>query len=83
MILELTPRITPNGSVELNILVTQEYSREMIRARPMINTNPVNTQVIENGGTAVIGGLHSFYSSLEDQKELILFITPRIIHADV
>jgi len=59
--LEVTPQITPEGNVILNVDVAKDSRGEETRfAGPVINTKHVNTQVlVENGGTVVIGGIFS------------------------
>jgi type IV pilus assembly protein PilQ len=56
--LEVTPQITPEGNVILNLEVNKDRRGETTTAGPAINTNQVQTQVlVENGGTVVIGGI--------------------------
>jgi type IV pilus assembly protein PilQ len=57
--LEVTPQITPEGNVILNVDVAKDSRGEETRfAGPVINTKHVSTQVlVENGGTVVIGGI--------------------------
>jgi len=56
--LEVTPQITPEGNVILDLLVNKDSRGELTAAGPAINTKQVQTQVlVENGGTVVIGGI--------------------------
>jgi type IV pilus assembly protein PilQ len=56
--LEVTPQITPEGDVILDVFVTKDSRGETTPAGPAINTKRVRTQVlVENGGTVVIGGI--------------------------
>lgn len=81
LVLEVTPRITPNGSVELNILITQDSPAQDTRAGPMINTNRVNTQVVvENGGTVVIGGIFNQKERVTESKIPFLGDIPLVGH---
>jgi len=56
--LEVTPQITPEGNVILDVDVAKDSRGEATIAGPVINTKHVKTQVlVENGGTVVIGGI--------------------------
>ncbi len=56
--LEVTPQITPEGNVILDLLVNKDSRGALTAAGPAINTKQVQTQVlVENGGTVVIGGI--------------------------
>jgi type IV pilus assembly protein PilQ len=56
--LNVTPQITPEGNVILNVDVTNDSVGQSTSAGFAINTKHVKTQVlIENGGTVVIGGI--------------------------
>ncbi|MEK8032096.1 type IV pilus secretin PilQ [Ideonella sp. DXS29W] len=56
--LEVTPQITPEGNVILDVDVAKDSRGEATVAGPAINTKHVKTQVlVENGGTVVIGGI--------------------------
>jgi type IV pilus assembly protein PilQ len=56
--LEVTPQITPEGNVILDLEVNKDSRGELTAAGPAINTKQVKTQVlVENGGTVVIGGI--------------------------
>ncbi len=56
--LEVTPQITPEGSVIMNLDVSKDSRGELTSAGPAINTKHAQTQVlVENGGTVVIGGI--------------------------
>jgi type IV pilus assembly protein PilQ len=56
--LEVTPQITPEGNVILDVDVAKDSRGEATIAGPAINTKHVKTQVlVENGGTVVIGGI--------------------------
>ncbi len=56
--LEVTPQITPEGNVILDVNLTKDSRGLPTLAGPAINTKRVRTQVlVENGGTVVIGGI--------------------------
>ena len=56
--LEVTPRITPEGHVVLDLSINKDSRGETTTSGIAINTKHVQTQVlIENGGTVVIGGI--------------------------
>ena len=56
--LEVTPQITPEGNVILQLEVNKDSRGALTAAGPAINTKRVKTDVlVENGGTVVIGGI--------------------------
>lgn len=56
--LEVTPQITPEGSIILDLDVTKDTVGQTTPAGFAIDTKHVKTQVlVENGGTVVIGGI--------------------------
>jgi type IV pilus assembly protein PilQ len=56
--LQVTPQITPEGNVILDVDVTNDSVGQATAAGFAINTKHVKTQVlVENGGTVVIGGI--------------------------
>jgi len=56
--LEVTPQVTPDGGVILNVRINKDSRGEDTPDGPAINTKNVSTQVlVENGGTVVIGGI--------------------------
>ncbi|WP_415661325.1 type IV pilus secretin PilQ [Roseateles sp.] len=56
--LEVTPQITPEGSVILNVDVNKDSRGTLTPQGYAINTKHAQTQVlVENGGTVVIGGI--------------------------
>ena len=56
--LEVTPQVTPEGNVILDVDVTKDSVGRATTAGFAINTKHVKTQVlVENGGTVVIGGI--------------------------
>jgi len=63
--LEVTPQITPEGNIILDLDVTKDTVGRLTTAGFAIDTKHIKTQVlVENGGTVVIGGIYA-----ETQKE--------------
>ncbi len=57
--LEVTPQITPEGSVILAVEVNRDAVGQLTPSGYAIDTRRVQTQVlVENGGTVVIGGIY-------------------------
>lgn len=57
--LEVTPQITPDGSVVLDVDVNRDSVGPLTPAGYAINTKHVKTQVrVEDGGTVVLGGIY-------------------------
>lgn len=58
--LDVTPQITPDGNIILNVDVHKDSRGEDTRGGPVINTKQVKTMVlVENGGTVVLGGIYT------------------------
>ena len=58
--LTVTPQITPDDNVMMDIQVNKDSPGTLYAGVPSIDTNKVQTQVlVENGGTVVIGGVYS------------------------
>ena len=56
--LEVTPQITPEGNIILDVDVNKDSLGATTASGILINTKHVKTQVlVENGGTVVIGGI--------------------------
>lgn len=56
--LEVTPQITPDNRVDLDLLVKKDSVGDVTNGVPAINTNRVQTKVlVDNGETAVLGGI--------------------------
>jgi type IV pilus assembly protein PilQ len=57
--LEVTPQITPDGNVVLDVEVNKDSKGDNTTAGFAINTQHVKTRVmVENGGTVVLGGIY-------------------------
>jgi type IV pilus assembly protein PilQ len=71
--LQVTPQITPEGNVILDVDVTNDSVGQSTAAGFAINTKHVKTQVlVENGGTVVIGGI--FQQSERDDITKVPFL---------
>ena len=102
--LEVTPQITPEGNIIMDLDVSKDSRGALTDAGPAINQKNINTQVlVDNGGTVVIGGIFEleeidggskvpFLGDLPgvgnlfknrtretSKKELLVFVTPRMI----
>lgn len=75
--LEVTPQITPEGGIILNVEVNKDSPGEVLVGLVTINTNRVKTQVlVENGGTVVIGGIFRSSESTSENKVPVLGDVP-------
>ena len=106
--LEVTPQITPEGSIILDLDVNKDSRGETTSQGVAIDTKHVKTQIlIENGGTVVIGGIFEMEETNQENKipllgdvpvvgnlfksrtkesskrELLVFITPKVISDSV
>ena len=103
--LTVTPHITPDDRIILDLVVTQDTVSEVQSgSAPAIDTQRIGTQVlVSNGETIVLGGIYQqqiistiskvpvlgdipyfgwlFRNSLNfnEKKELLIFVTPRIV----
>lgn len=58
--LEVTPQITPDGNVILEVDINKDSKGESTTAGFAVNTQHVKTSVmVENGGTVVLGGIYT------------------------
>ena len=72
MKLEVTPQITPEGSIILDVDVNKDSVGRITTAGYAIDTKHVQTQVlVENGGTVVIGGIY-MQSETENKSQVPL-----------
>ncbi len=56
--LEVTPQITPDDRIIMDLVISQDSVGEVFNDIPSINTNAVETQVlVDNGETIVLGGI--------------------------
>lgn len=71
--LEVTPQITPEGNIILELDVNKDSRGETTAAGIAIDTKHIQTQVlVENGGTVVIGGIFSLDESESETKVPLL-----------
>ena len=71
--LEVTPQITPDGNVVLEVDVSKDSKGEETRAGFAINTQHVKTKVmVENGGTVVLGGIYQQTERSNESKVPLL-----------
>ncbi|MFC5459594.1 type IV pilus secretin PilQ [Massilia niabensis] len=71
--LEVTPQITPDGNVVLEVDVSKDSKGEETRAGFAINTQHVKTKVmVENGGTVVLGGIYQQSERSNESKVPLL-----------
>ncbi len=102
--LEVTPQITPDEHISMDLKVNQDTVGEVYSGVPSINTRQVQTKVlVENGQTVVLGGVHEqenikgvtkvpmlgdlpvvgnlFRSTnaSDKKRELLIFVTPKIV----
>lgn len=106
--LRVTPQITPDNRIILNLVVTQDTRGETVSTSTgpavAIDTQEISTQVlVENGETIVLGGIFQSTSAndvskvplfgdlplvgnlfkttqkIEEKRELLIFVTPKII----
>lgn len=62
--LEVTPQITPEGNVILDLDINNDSVGQTTSAGPAIDTKHIRTQVlVDNGGTVVIGGIFKLSES--------------------
>ncbi len=67
--LEVTPQITPEGNIILDLDVNKDSVGQATAAGYAINTKHIKTQVlVENGGTVVIGGIFELQESDSETK---------------
>jgi type IV pilus assembly protein PilQ len=71
--LEVTPQITPEGNIILDLDVNKDSVGQSTAAGFAINTKHIKTQVlVENGGTVVIGGIYELNESESETRVPLL-----------
>ncbi|MCD2512935.1 type IV pilus secretin PilQ [Comamonas endophytica] len=105
--LEVTPQITPEGNIILDLDVNKDSRGETTTQGVAIDTKHIQTQVlVENGGTVVIGGIFEMEETNNETKvpllgdvpvvgnlfksrtretskrEMLVFITPKMLMQD-
>jgi len=77
--LEVTPQITPEGNIILDLDVNKDTVGQATAAGFAINTKHIKTQVlVENGGTVVIGGIFELTENDSETKVPFLGDLPAI-----
>lgn len=75
--LEVTPQITPEGNIILDLDVNKDSRGETTTQGVAIDTKHIKTQVlIENGGTVVIGGIFELEETNQENKIPVLGDVP-------
>lgn len=77
--LEVTPQITPEGNIILDLDVNKDSPGEVLNNVRAINTKHIKTQVlVENGGTVVIGGIFELFEDTTESKVPVLGDIPAL-----
>lgn len=75
--LEVTPQITPDGRIIMQLDIHQDSVAAGTGAVPAINTNSINTSVlVENGDTIVLGGVFREETTTTETKTPLLGDVP-------
>lgn len=75
--LEVTPQVTPDEHVIMDLKVNQDTVGSLYSGVPSINTREVNTQVlVDNGQTVVLGGVHEEINAHDSTKVPVLSELP-------
>ena len=104
--LDVTPSITPDGKVQMDLLITSDSPAGTApNGEIILNKNEISTNVlVDNGETVVLGGIFEQQNSktqtkvpflgdipylgrlfrkdakTESKRELLIFVTPRIVN---
>ncbi len=79
--MEVTPQITPDGNVVLEVEVNKDSKGDITPAGFAINNQHVKTKVrVENGGTVVLGGIYQQQERTTDTKVPLLGDLPVLGH---
>lgn len=79
--LEVTPQITPDDNIILDVQVNKDSPGEIVAGAVSINTKQVKTHVlVENGGTVVIGGIFEMTDIDNTTKVPVLGDAPVVGH---
>jgi type IV pilus assembly protein PilQ len=77
--LEVTPQITPEGNIILDLEINKDSRGETTAAGIAIDTKHIKTQVlVENGGTVVIGGIFELTETENEAKVPFLGDLPAV-----
>ncbi len=79
LLLRVTPRITPNGQINMELEVRQDAVSPTASGVPSINTNEVITSaLVDDGETIVLGGVFREEAAITESKTPILGDIPGI-----
>lgn len=71
--LEVTPQITPDGGVILDLTVNKDSVGQETAAGLAINTKQIKTKVlVENGGTIMMGGIYEVTENKDESRVPLL-----------
>ncbi len=71
--LEVTPQVTPDGKVVLDVSITKDSIAGFTDGNPIVNTRRVTTKVVvNNGDTAVLGGIYE--ETITDTVDKVPFL---------
>ncbi len=71
--LDVTPQVTPDGRVILDVYVTKDSIAGFQDGSPIVNTRRVSTKVVvNNGDTAVLGGIYE--ETVTDSTDKVPFL---------
>ena len=77
--LEVTPQITPDDRIIMELNVKQDTVGTIFNGVPSINTNEISTQVlVDNGQTIVLGGIYQTDKSISTEKTPFLGDLPYV-----
>jgi type IV pilus assembly protein PilQ len=77
--LEVTPQITPDDRIIMQLKVNQDSVGQVYNGVPSINTNEVRTQVlVDNGQTVVLGGIFKNSNTVATSKTPFLGDLPYV-----
>lgn len=75
--LEVTPQITPEGDIILDLDINKDSRGETTTQGVAIDTKHIVTQIlVENGGTVVIGGIYEMEETSQENKIPLLGDVP-------
>ena len=77
--LEVTPQITPDDRIIMQLNVKQDTVGQLFEGVPSINTNEIETQVlVDNGSTIVLGGIFTTDKNVQTTKTPFLGDLPYV-----
>lgn len=77
--LEVTPQITPDDRIIMELNVKQDTVGQVFNGVPSINTNEIQTEVlVDNGQTVVLGGIFSTDKNISTTKTPFLGDLPYV-----